>query len=105
MIMSFREWFTDIERRKRHKDVCLQEGDEELEEPERKRENLKCTSIERWNHIPDIDSDRYQDRSDQNIEEETHRKGADSDEFSEKVEPSDEDIHDFLGGSMSMIVE
>ena len=61
--------------------------------------------MERRNLISDIYSDGYQDRTHQNIEEETHRKGADSDEFSEKVEPSDEDIHDFLGGSMSMIVE
>ncbi len=102
----FREWLSYVERRKRHEDVPLEEGDQELEEPERNRHDSKKSSGILWeDHLPDVDDDRDEDSSDENIEKQTHREWTDTDKLSSKVQPTDEHADVFLSDSISVKIE
>ena len=105
MMSFFWKGFSDIERRERHEDICLEECNEELEEPEWKGQDTEGSRMEKRNLFSDIDRHRDEDHPDEDIEKKSHREGSDTDELSCEVEPSDKDTDYLLSGRVSMIVE
>ncbi len=79
------EWLTYIEWRECHEYICLEERDQQFEEPEWECEDTECSSMERRDEPSDIDHHRDEDRSDEYVQKETHREWTDTDELSSKV--------------------
>ncbi len=105
-MVFFRQWFTNIERWERHEYICLEECHEKFEKPEWKWEKPECsTSIVRQYLFTDEYDNWDENHPDEDIEKKTHREWSNTDEFTSKVEPSDEDTDDLLSDRVTMEVE
>ena len=104
--MLFWQCFTNVEWWECHEDIRLEECHEEFEEPEWKREESESSScIVRQYLFTDEYDNRDEDHPDEDIEKETHREWTDTDEFSSKVQPPDEDTDDLLSDRVTMEVK
>lgn len=97
-------WFSDVERRKGHEYIRLEECHQEFKEPKWKRKDPECTRVKRWNLLTNIDRHRYKDHTNENIEKETHREWPNTNKLTGKVEPSYKDAYDLFSGWITMIV-
>ncbi len=105
LLMLLWKRLTYIQWRERHEYIRLQKCDQEFEEPEWEGQDTKCSRMQWWDHLTDIDRHRDEDHPHEDIEKESHREGSDTDEFSSKVQPPDKDTYDLLRRGISMIME